>query len=69
VATLALGPGAKYPQVFRVVGSAGILAYSFQTVSDSIWYGRPWSSTIKFIIDGVIYGLLIAGTFGWLWPK
>jgi hypothetical protein len=69
VATLALGPGAKYPQVFRVAGTAGMLGYAFHTVSDSIWYGRTWSSTVKFIIDGVIYGLLIGGTFGWLWPR
>ena len=69
VGSFSLGVGAKYPQVFRVIASAGILGYSFHTVSDSIWYGRPWSSTIKFIIDGIIYGLLIGGTFGWLWPK
>jgi hypothetical protein len=69
VGTFSLGVGAKYPQVFRVIASAGILGYSFHTVSDSIWYGRPWSSTIKFIIDGLIYGLLIGGTFGWLWPR
>lgn len=68
VASLALEHGAKYPQVFRVAGSAGILGYAFHTVSDSIWYGRPWSATTKFIIDGIIYGLLIGGTFGWLWP-
>jgi len=24
---------------------------------------------IKEVIDGLIYGLLTAGTFGWLWPK
>ncbi len=69
VGSFSLGIGAQYAQVFRVIGSAGILGYSFHTVSDSIWYGRPWSSTIKFVIDGIIYGLLIAGTFGWLWPK
>ena len=69
VGSFSLGIGAKYSQVFRVIASAGVLGYSFHTVSDSIWYGRPWSSTIKFIIDGIIYGLLIAGTFGWLWPK
>ena len=69
VGSFSLGVGAKYPQVFRVVASAGILGYSFHTVSDSIWYGRPWSSTIKFVIDGIIYGVLIAGTFGWLWPR
>jgi hypothetical protein len=25
--------------------------------------------TLKFVVDGVIYGLVTAGTFGWLWPE
>jgi len=69
VSSFSLGLGAKYPQVFRVAAAAGMLGYAFHTVSDSIWYGRPWSATIKFIIDGIIYGLLIGATFGWLWPR
>jgi hypothetical protein len=24
---------------------------------------------IKEVIDGLIYGLLVAGTFGWRWPR
>lgn len=64
-----LRPGTHYLEVFRVIGTAGILAYSFGGVSQSIWYGKPWISTTKEIIDGVIYGLLTAGTFGWLWPR
>jgi len=63
-----LGPGTHYPRVFRVAGTAAILAYSFRGVPDSVWYGKPWTVTIKEFIDGVIYGLLTAGTFGWLWP-
>jgi hypothetical protein len=31
--------------------------------------GRPWSATIKELIDGLIYGMMTAGAFGWLWPK
>jgi hypothetical protein len=27
-----------------------------------------WGATIKEVIDGLVYGLLTAGTFGWLWP-
>jgi len=34
----------------------------------SIWYRRAWSMTIKATVDGLIYALLTAGTFGWLWP-
>lgn len=64
----ALPAGAHYLKVFRIAGTAGILAYSFGSVADSIWYGKPWAVTLKQIIDGIIYGLLTAGTFGWLWP-
>jgi hypothetical protein len=31
--------------------------------------GEPWSMVIKEVIDGLIYGLLMAGVFGWLWPR
>jgi hypothetical protein len=35
----------------------------------SIWYRRAWSITIKATVDGLIYALLTAATFGWLWPR
>jgi hypothetical protein len=25
-------------------------------------------TTAKFVIDGLVYGLVTVGTFGWLWP-
>ncbi len=34
----------------------------------SIWYRRAWLTTIKATVDGLIYALLTAGTFVWLWP-
>jgi hypothetical protein len=61
--------GAHYLQVFRVVGTAAFLAYGLGTISNSIWKGQPWSVTIKETFDGLVYGLLTAGTFGWLWPR
>lgn len=63
-----MGPGTEYLTVFRLVGTAAFLAYSGSQASESIWMGRKWSTTIKHVIDGLIYGLLTAGTFGWLWP-
>lgn len=62
-------PGAYYLRVFRVVGTAAFLAYSLGNVSNSIWKGQTWSMTIKESIDGLVYALLTAGTFGWLWPR
>ena len=35
---------------------------------DGVRKGVKWSTTAKFLFDGVIYGLVTAGTFGWLWP-
>lgn len=64
-----VAPGADYLQVFRVAGTAGFLAYGLGNISNGIWKGQPWGMTIKEVIDGLIYGLLTAGTFGWLWPR
>ena len=61
--------GAHYLAVFRVAGTAGFLAYGLGHLSNGIWKGQTWGFTIKEVIDGLIYGLLTAGTFGWLWPR
>jgi hypothetical protein len=61
--------GANYLVVFRVAGTAGFLGYGLGHLSDGIWKGETWSATIKEVLDGLIYGLLTAGTFGWLWPR
>jgi hypothetical protein len=56
-------------RVFRFIGAAAFMGYSFALWQMSIWYNRAWSSTIKSTIDGLIYACLTAGTFGWLWPR
>jgi hypothetical protein len=61
--------GANYRAVFRVAGTAAFLAYGLGQLSNGIWKCQTWSSTIKEVFDGLIYGLLTAGTFGWLWPR
>lgn len=68
VAGRALPPGAEYLSVFRFVGATAFIGYSLALWQMSIWYRRAWSITIKATIDGLIYGLLTAGVFGWLWP-
>jgi hypothetical protein len=69
IAGRALGPGAPYLSVFRFAGCTAFIAYAVAYWQNSIWYGRKWSTTIKVTIDGLIYGLLTGGTFGWLWPR
>jgi hypothetical protein len=64
-----LAPDVNYLVVFRVAGTAAFMAYGLGHLSNGIWKGQPWSNTIKEVVDGLIYGLLTAGTFGWLWPR
>jgi hypothetical protein len=64
----AFGPGTVYMTVFRYAGTTAFLGYSLALLHDSIWYHRKWSTTLKHLIDGLIYALLTAGVFGWLWP-
>jgi hypothetical protein len=69
VARIALGPGAGYPTVFRIVGIVAFAGYAMALWQNWIWYGRSFSAIFKSTIDAVIYAALTAGTFGWLWPR
>src|SRR5215469_15020828 len=69
VAGSALAPGTIYLKVFQVAGTTAFVAYTFAVWPISIWYGRKWSATIRSTIDGLIYALVTAGIFGWLWPR
>ena len=68
MATIGLDAGASYPSVFQVTGTAAFLAYGFVGFQESIWFGLPGSVAFKHAIDGLVYALLTAGIFGWLWP-
>jgi hypothetical protein len=69
IAGRALAPGASYLGVFRFAGCSAFMGYSLALLQDSIWYKRNWGVTLKTMVDGLVYGLLTAGTFGWLWPR
>jgi hypothetical protein len=68
IAASAIPPGTRYLQVFRVVGATAFLAYAAGQVPAAIWMGKPWKVAWKEVFDGLLYGLVTAGTFGWLWP-
>jgi hypothetical protein len=67
--SVGLDRGANYLKVFQLTGGAAVALYAFASIPNSIWKGTPWATTLKFVFDGVVYGLVTAGTFGWLWPK
>lgn len=64
----AVGAGADYLAVFRVAGATAAMSYTLASVPDSIWFGRPWGTYGKQVVDGLVFGLFTAGVFGWLWP-
>jgi hypothetical protein len=68
VAGTALPAGVHYLKVFQLAGCTAFIAYSVALAQNSIWYSRKWSSTLKSMFDGLVYALLTAGVFGWLWP-
>jgi hypothetical protein len=64
-----LDPGTPYLTVFRVVGATAFLAYALGGLPNWIWKGQPGSTAAKFLLDGLIYSLLTAGSFAWRWPE
>ncbi|HEX3104534.1 MAG TPA: hypothetical protein VHQ22_08805 [Terriglobales bacterium] len=62
-------PGTEYLEVFRVAGCTAFIGYALAQAQNSIWRGVTWGVTLKHMLDGLIFGLLTGGTFGWLWPR
>jgi hypothetical protein len=69
IAGRALGTGTPYLRVFRFAGATAFIGYAVALWQDSIWYKKAWSVTARNTFDGLVYGLVTAGTFGWLWPR
>jgi len=68
VSAHALLPGAPVRAVVRFAGIVSFIAYAAALWQLSIWYRRSWGITIKATIDAVLYGLVTALTFAYLWP-
>lgn len=68
LASHVVASGGEYLAVFRFVGTTAFMGYSFALVQNAIWYKRNWIATMKSMFDGLIYGLVTAGVFGWMWP-
>lgn len=68
VAGVTLPPGADYMKVFQVTATTAFLAHGGGAGVNMIWFGATAGRTVKDLLDAVVYGLLTAGFFGWLWP-
>jgi hypothetical protein len=64
----ALGRGAPEHRIFHIIAYTTFLAYAVATWPISIWYQRPWATTFRTTIDGLIYAIVTGLIFVWLWP-
>jgi hypothetical protein len=69
LASRALRPGADYLEVSQIASCAAFMGYGLGAIPPSIWFGKSWSTTFKFLVDALIYGFVTGGALGWLWPK
>lgn len=69
LACMILPRGADGYDVFHYTAFVAFLSYVVALWQSSIWYWRPWKTTLKSTLDGVIYALITGGIFMLLWPK
>lgn len=68
LAAQGLARGASFKPVFHMTALAAVLGYAVGALPESIWKGQRWSITLKFVFDGILYGIATGVMFGWLWP-
>lgn len=68
ISSVAIGTAHNYLLVFRFIGTTAFMGYGLALMQNSIWYGKSWKITLKNMFDALIYALVTAGVFGWLWP-
>lgn len=68
VAAASLSPGTEYLKVFQVTSTTAWLAYGGAVGMNYVWFGGSGGKAIKDVIDALVYALVTAGFFGWLWP-
>lgn len=52
----------------KLVFAVTFLSYGMGTICESVWMGRPWSSTVKYMLDAALYAVGSGAVFYWLWP-
>jgi len=67
--TRAAIPGpAAFASVFRISATAGVLAYTFASIPNALWFGSYRRTILATVVDGVIFGLVIGAVFSASWP-
>jgi hypothetical protein len=64
-----LAMGATATAVFHLTAVAAFLVYSLPEFVGPIWKGQTWSTSLKLMVDGLVYAVVTGGVFAWLWPR
>lgn len=68
IASRTIPAGEEYMKVFQITSTVTFMTYAGAYFQEGIWFGLRWSAVWKNVFDALVYGLLTAGVFGWLWP-
>jgi len=69
LATTVLGQGADPRKVFHFFAVISFMSYASGSVINAIWMGKLWAAVAMDALDALIYALLTAAAFAWLWPQ
>lgn len=64
---VALPGPAPFLRVFRIAGTAGVLAYCFSFIPNGVWFGAYRRTLVASFIDGVVFGCITGAIFAWFW--
>ena len=59
-----MGPSVGLP---RVTNTAVLLGFALGELPNSIWKGAPWPTTLRFVVDGVVYAFVSGLAFSLFW--
>jgi len=68
LAGASLPAGAMPGQVFRIAATSAFMAFSFGSLPQAIWWGNPLRATLKDMIDGLVYALIVGAVLAYMWP-
>ncbi len=63
------GLGAPAQGAAKFAAVVTFIAHGFGTVTESIWVGRPWGSSVKYMLDAALYAVGTWAVFLWLWTQ
>jgi hypothetical protein len=69
IALQVYGLGADHHAAAHLAALVTFFAYGGGAVPQGIWMGRPWSAVAKDLLDSLVYGIVTAFAFAWLWPN